>query len=43
LRDEYSPAGAGLQMLAKGKLDILPTRIGVIDQIRRIFRQQRAA
>jgi hypothetical protein len=30
-------------MLAKGKLDILPTRIGAIDQIRRIFRQQRAA
>jgi hypothetical protein len=36
-------AGVGLKMLTKGKLDILPTRIGAVDQIRRIFRQQKAA
>jgi hypothetical protein len=39
----FSDAGVGLKMLAKGKLDILPTRIGAVDHIRRIFRQQKAA
>ena len=35
--------GVGLKMLAKGKLDILPTRIEAVDHIRRIFRQRKAA
>jgi heterodisulfide reductase subunit C len=36
-------AGVGLKMLAKGKLDILPTRIEDIESIRQIFKNQKAA
>jgi heterodisulfide reductase subunit C len=39
----FTDAGVGLKMLAKGKLDILPTRIGAVDHIRRIFQQRKAA
>jgi heterodisulfide reductase subunit C len=36
-------AGVGLKMLVKGKLHFLPSRIGAVDRIRQMFRQQKAA
>jgi heterodisulfide reductase subunit C len=39
-RDWLNDLPLGLKMLARGKLELLPTRIGGIDQVRQLFRRR---